>query len=337
MCSRRESSRSATICPGSASTRDPAPSFPAAGNCRPLPIVARVVTAQEASPPRAPWCRVQRGLAAAVLSLALWSFGIAAVPAGNLAEIARAGRLHVAVYRDYAPFADGAQGIDVDVAKALAAKLGVKADVKAYPDADSIDGDLRNIIWRGHPLWRERLADVMMHVPVDEEVMRKNEQVRIFAPYFSERIVIVRSRTRIPELPTLQIFTSEKIGVQAETVEDRYLMDSFGGVLRENVVHFATIGEAMAALAKNEIAAVMGRQTLIEANLPKNKASYVISPAPAPGIATTGWQLGLAVKADNRELAAALERAMTELRQDGTIKRIFTKRGLSYRAPESSP
>ena len=275
------------------------------------------------------WTRRARCLVA----LAAWWGGTGVASAGTLEEIKRAGRLHVAVYHEHAPFSDDGQGVDVDVAKALAEKLGLVAEVKAYPDADSIDGDLRNIIWRGHPLWRERLADVMMHVPVDPHVIQKNEQVLIFAPYFRERLVVARNKSRIPNLPTLQIFSSERIGVQVETLEDRYLVSSFGGLLRENVVHFGDLLKATAALLKDEVSAVMGRQTIIEAGLGEAAARFEISTAPAPGLATTGWELGLAVKADNPELAAALGKAMAELLQDGTVERIFKKRGLSYRAP----
>ena len=276
-------------------------------------------------------------LARSLIALVAWSMAVSAVSAATFEDIKASGRLHVAVYHDYPPFADGGQGIDVDVGNALAEKLGLKAEVKAYPDADSIDGDLRNIIWRGHPLWKERLADVMMHVPVDPYVIQKNEQVRIFAPYFRERLVVARNRVRIPQLPTLQVFTSEKIGVQVETVEDRYLVSGFGGLLRENVVHFATLAAATAALTKGEVAAVMGRQTLIEAGLGDQASRFEISTAPTPGIAITGWELGLAVKADNPELAAALEKAMGEVLGEGAIERIFKKRGLSYRAPAGAP
>ncbi len=271
-----------------------------------------------------------------VFALALWTASASAAPAASLQDVKREGTLHVAVYKDYAPFADEGEGIDVDVAKALAARLGVAAEVKGYPDADDIDGDLRNIIWRGHHLWRERLADVMMHVPVDPHVIEKNDKVLIFAPYFRERIVVARNRTRIPNLPTLQIFSSEKIGVETETMEDRYLVSSFGGLLRENVVHFKTLKDATDALLKGEVSAVMGRQTLIEAGLGKEASRFEIGPAPAPGLATTGWELGLAVKADYPDLKDALAQAMTEIVKDGTVERIFAKRGLSWRPPGSA-
>jgi polar amino acid transport system substrate-binding protein len=268
-----------------------------------------------------------------VVALAAWAAGVSAVPAASLEEVRRDGHLRVAVYRDFTPFADDGKGIDVEVAKALAAKLGVAADVKAYPEADDVDGDLRNIIWRGHHLWREPLADVMMHVPVDPHVIQKNDKVRIFAPYFRERLVVARNRARIPQLPTLQIFTTEKIGVEAETLEDRYLVGSFGGLLRENVVHFKSLNEAAAALLRGDVSAVMGRQTILEAALGKEASRFEITAAPAPGIATTGWELGLAVKADYPDLAEALSKAMADLLRDGTVQRIFASRGLSYRAP----
>lgn len=269
----------------------------------------------------------------AALAVALASWAAVAAAGDPSPRTRQPGVLRVAVYKSYPPFADGDQGIEVDLGKALAGKLGLTPEVRAYPDADSIDGDLRNIIWRGHPLWREGLADVMLHVPVDPHVIQKNDQVRIFGPYFRERLVVARSLARIPQLPTLQIFTTEKIGVEVETLEDRYLVGSFGGLLRENVVHFATLLAATAALVKGEVSAVMGRQTLIEAGLGSAASGFVITTAPAPGLATTGWELGMAVKADNPELAAALERAMGELLREGVVERAFTSRGLTYRAP----
>jgi polar amino acid transport system substrate-binding protein len=273
-------------------------------------------------------------LRAALLACAAWAATAHAAAEAPL-ETLEPGRLVVAVYKDFAPYALGEQGIDVEVAKALAGKLGLAPEIRDYPAADDVDGDLRNIIWRGHHLWRGRLADVMMHVPVDAWVIRKNEQVKIFAPYFRERLVVARNRSRIPQLPTLQAFTTEKIGVQVETVEDRYLMSSFGGLLRENVVHFGSMAEAVAALVAGKVAAVMGRQSVIEAALGAEAARFEIAAAPAPGLATTGWELGLAVKADRTGLAAALQRAMGELLADGTIERIFAKRAITYRPPST--
>jgi polar amino acid transport system substrate-binding protein len=282
----------------------------------------------------APRARAARVATRTCLALCLASSAVARA-ADDAPQALQAGHLVVAVYKDNAPFSDAEKGIDVDLGKALAAKAGLTPEVREYPAADDIDGDLRNIIWRGHHLWRGKLADVMMHVPVDPWVIRKNEQVKIFAPYFHERLVLARNRARIPQLPTLQIFTSEKIGVQVETLEDRYLMTSFGGLLRENVVHFGSIADAAAALLKGDVAAIMGRESIIQATLAKDAARFEIGPAPAPGLALSGWDLGLAVKADHPELAATLERAMHDLITDGTIERIFAQRSVKYRPPSA--
>jgi ABC-type amino acid transport substrate-binding protein len=268
--------------------------------------------------------------ACVVLLMTSWAMAASAsVPE----DIKQKGRLRVAVYHEFAPFSNDEKGVDVDIASALAAKLGVAAEISSFPDAEKVDDDLRNVVWKGHYLLNQPLADVMMHVPVDRRLAEKNEQVKIFAPYYAERLVVARNRNRIPNLVTLQVFTSEKIGVQSDTVEDSYLWNSFGGALRPNVVHFGTMETATAALRKNEIAAVMGRQVFLEAGLGEDAQRFGIAPVSTPGLSITGWDIGLAVKADRPELAAALDQAMAELLKEGAIQAIFAKRGLTYLPP----
>jgi ABC-type amino acid transport substrate-binding protein len=272
-------------------------------------------------------------LARCLLAAAL---AVSGASAGSLQDTRQSGRLRVAVYGDYAPFSDDGEGIDVDVARAAAARMGLSVEITTFKEGDSVDDDLRNMIWRGHYLRKEPLADVMMHVPVDAFLAEKNDKVRILAPYFRERLVVARNRNRIPQLPTLQAFSTEKIGVQFDTIEDHYLFNAFGGLLRPNIVHFATTLQAVAALRKNEVAAVMGRQSHIEAGLAGGGDAFAVAPVATPGLSMTAWDVGVAVKADNPELAAAVGKAMAEIRQDGTVERIFTKRGLTYAAPRAS-
>jgi polar amino acid transport system substrate-binding protein len=252
--------------------------------------------------------------------------------AGTVQDIRDRARLIVAVYKDFAPFSDDGQGIDVDVGKALAEKLGLTAEIMSFKDGETVDDDLRNVIWKGHFLWNQPLADVMMHVPVDQNLARKNDMVTILAPYFSEQLVVARNRNRIPQLVTLDALSGERVAVQFDTIEDHYLMNSFGGLLRENVVHFGTIGEAVAALRKNEVAAVMGSRIQIESSMAGAGAGYAIASVATPGLTLSGWDIGVAVNAANPELAALVDKAMAEMREDGTVKRIFTRRGLTYSA-----
>ena len=96
---------------------------------------------------------VLRG-AAATLALTLGA-GLAAgrAAAADLAGITAKGFLRIAVYRDFQPWSwqqDGVlTGIDVDLGKAIAAKLGVKPDFLELTADEDVGDDLRNGVWRG--------------------------------------------------------------------------------------------------------------------------------------------------------------------------------------------
>jgi ABC-type amino acid transport substrate-binding protein len=98
-------------------------------------------------------------------------------------------------------------------------------------------------------------------------------------------------------------------------------------------MHFKSIGYAVDALKKNEVAAVLGPRGEIEGALGTDNGNFYIGPMPMPGVYRTRWDLGLAVKSENDNLAAAIAKAMSELRADGTIMHIFARSGLTYRPP----
>ena len=123
---------------------------------------------------------------------------MAALPAraDALETIRQRGRLRVAVYTDFAPYSmAGAKGIDADLGRALAAKLGVSAEIVAYNADEDMNDDLRNMVWKGHYLGYGP-ADVMLHVPVDKYFMQQNKQALIFAPYMREQVVLVQELER---------------------------------------------------------------------------------------------------------------------------------------------
>ncbi len=53
--------------------------------------------------------------------------------ADTMQQIRDRARLIVAVYKDFAPFSDDGEGIDVDIARALAEKLGLTAEIRGRP------------------------------------------------------------------------------------------------------------------------------------------------------------------------------------------------------------
>lgn len=255
------------------------------------------------------------------------------VHAEALDEVKQKGVIRIAVYDNHEPFSENGKGIDVDIGKALAAKLGFKPDIFDFEAGEDMSDDFRNMIWKGHYL-NPRMADVMLHVPVDKVLMQKNDKVHIFAPYFNEQIAVIRNTVKIPVFVGLEAFTRSKIGVEGDTISDHFMVGALGGRFRESVVHFKKITQACEALKEEKIEVIMGSRSQIEACFDgKIPSKFALTPFTDGGISVKDWNLGLAVKADSPQLGKMLEDAMKSLRDDGTIQKIFEKHGVSYQQP----
>ncbi|MBP5987015.1 MAG: transporter substrate-binding domain-containing protein [Azonexus sp.] len=246
--------------------------------------------------------------------------------------ILKRGRLSFAVYNEFPPYSDNEKGLDVDIAKALAAKLGLKAEIIGFKAGEEMADDLRNMVWKGHYL-RGNPADVMMRVPVDPILAKANDKVRIFAPYHYEVIGMARVASRVPApagsaAVALEVFTREKIGVEGESLADSFLLSVLRGRLKENVVHFRTIAEAAKALREDSIAAIMAPRGELEGAL-GGDTRFVIDEAKLGELNPKGWPVGMAVKAEAADLSTALAGALAELQKDGTVAAIFKKHGVT--------
>ncbi|HXH02439.1 MAG TPA: transporter substrate-binding domain-containing protein [Candidatus Competibacteraceae bacterium] len=258
--------------------------------------------------------------------------------AGALDEIREKGVLRVAVYQDFAPYSyqEGGRykGLDVDLARALAERLGVGLALMPITADESVEDDLRNAVWRGHYLGGGT-ADVMMHVPVDPRFAARNERVRIFAPYYQERIAIAHRQAEIADVASLEVFAEHKVGVELESVADRYLITTRGGALRANVVHFRSVDQACQALRQGQVPALMAQRAQLEHCVGAAAQEFAISAVPEPNVVLFTWSVGLAVKADAEDLRQALEAAFEQVRQQGRLQSIFDGNGLRYQPPAS--
>jgi polar amino acid transport system substrate-binding protein len=275
--------------------------------------------------------------------LGLWVLAaglLAAVPVrGDELEAIRAGgKIRIAVYNDFPPYSSAGKGIDVELARAIAARLGVGADLVWFNADENMDDDLRNMVWKGHYLGG-RTAHLMMHVPVDPLLVENNDKVRIFAPYHREQLAVARNTLRIPGFSGtagLEAFTREKVGVETATLADDFLMGAFGGRLRDNVVHFKSLAEAAAALREGRVAAVMGPFAELEGAVGRGTPKIAVEPFRPTGLAVSSWNVGVAVKKDNGELAAAVEQAIRALLDEGTVQRIFAGQSVTHTPPAPS-
>ena len=250
----------------------------------------------------------------------------------QMEAIRQRSRLSIAVYNNFAPYSDAGRGIDADIGKALAEKLGLTADIVGFKAGEEMSDDLRNMVWKGHYL-RGEPADVMMHVPVDPILAEGNDKVRIFGQYHVETMAMARIASRVPvpvgsAAVALEVFTREKIGVEGETLADAFLLSALHGRLRENVVHFRSVAEASAALGSGAISAVLAPRGELEGAL-RGETRFAIDEAKLGGLTAKRWPLGMAVKAEATGLAAALEGALAELERDGTIAAIFKRHAVT--------
>ena len=100
-----------------------------------------------------------------------FQLGAAAQELSDWAKVQASGVLTVAVYNYLAPYSHEGKGIDVDIAKALAAKLGLGLRVRAFTEDEEFSDDIRNMVTRGHYL-AGAPADILMHAPVDAYIMQ---------------------------------------------------------------------------------------------------------------------------------------------------------------------
>ena len=272
----------------------------------------------------------------------LWLKAVAALPfaaclpahADALEAVRQRGRLRIAVYNDFPPYSmSGGKGIDADIGRAIAQRLGLTAEIVGFKADDDMGDDLRNMVWKGHYLGTQP-ADVMLHVPVDEVLARANDKVRIFGPYHRETVALARNPERVPALSgsaavALEIFTREKIGVETTSLADSFLLSVLNGRLRENVVHFPTVAEAAKGLADGRVSAVLATRAELEAALQGN-GKLVLEPAKFAELKIDNWPLGMAVKVEEQALAEAIAGAVADMRRDGSIAAIFKQHGITY-------
>jgi cystine transport system substrate-binding protein len=242
----------------------------------------------------------------------------------DMEKIRASGKLSFAVYENFAPFSGKSGGIDVDLAEALAKKLGLKASFIPFPAGENIDDDLRNMVWKGHYLGIGP-ADVMMHVPVDRAVMKKNDKVEIFAPYYRDAIRLARSLKSIPNLNGAESLTGKRLGAEKVSISAMVLLGDAS--LRDNVQIFPSPAEALQKLKVGELDAVVAARSEIESVIRDDK-QIEITEAPFERLPRKGWVTGMAVNKENTELANLLQAAINEMFESGEMAAVFAKHGV---------
>jgi ABC-type amino acid transport substrate-binding protein len=257
----------------------------------------------------------------------------------DLARIRASGMLKVAVYKDNAPLSSGAandmQGLDVALAQALARQMNLSLSLLPFDAGENMNDDLRNMVWRGHYLGYGP-ADVMLQVPGDKYLMARNRQVLILAPYMRQSLVLVFDTTRLADVTSPDDLKGFQLAAERGAGATSALMGYSGGLLRNQVGIHNTGTLAVQALLDGKAAAAYVTRAQAESVLARAEVTpgqYRLTSLALSGLPDNGWPVGMAIKAEHKELGQALEVALQSIRSSGELLAIFKQHGMTLTAP----
>ncbi len=198
---------------------------------------------------------------------------------------------------------DTVVGIDAEIADAIAAKLGLTAQVENM-DFDAIV-----------PAVTTGKVDIgLAGMTVDEDRLKN---VNFSTPYVEAgQAIIVKDGSDIASVADL---SGKVIGVQRGTTGDEYVSDDANGVGAASIERYANGPDAAQALLTDKIDAVV---------IDNEPAKKLV--ANADGLVKldetlTSEQYAIAISKDNTALLDAVNNALAELEADGTLQTIFDK------------
>lgn len=267
--------------------------------------------------------------------------------ARSIDDIKNSGEIFIAVYEDFPPYSymeNGvAKGIDIELGTKVAKSLNVKA-IWNFTDFDeTLSGDLRNNIWRGNIVHKNK-ADVMFRIPYDYDYLRitnkstgelETEMVSIKGPYQSEKWVIITKKDIIPEVNTLGVFAYHTVGVEVDTLPDLHLTGFARGLIAKNVKHYTKMSEIVADFKSGQLDAIAGLKSQLEFLLDykNNKDKYFLTDN-IPQMKSQ-WDLATATASTYKDLSYHVDSILNEAFNNGEIKKIFENYGVEYIPPTS--
>jgi polar amino acid transport system substrate-binding protein len=221
--------------------------------------------------------------------------------------IKEAGTLRVGVDLDYPPFAgqDNGQkvGIDIDVASALAERLGLKVVLVEVAPSEAATA------------LADGTADVVMSVPLDQSAEGK---VAYGGSYISDAPVLfaqVASGSVEPSL-TVQRLGEDTIGAQYGSPAFWYLQDQLG---EQYVKGYSTLEEPLAQLVDGSLKIAAG-DAVIGAYIARDLANVRVV-----GQLKPANLIGVGVRSDNVALQEAVRGKLDALAADGVLATIRKK------------
>lgn len=223
--------------------------------------------------------------------------------------------LRVAIEGAYPPFSQGNaksgwKGFDIDIANSICDRLSAKC-IFVQRDWDKIqDALLKNEA-------DAIVASMSITVPRKQRFDFTNRYYHTAARF----VALKDSEIEV----TTEGLTDKRIGVQTKTVHEAFLRNKFGGIAK--ISTYQTQGEALAALTGGKIDLFMGDAMALQGaflSKPAGKDFAFVGPD-YNDARWFGEGIGIAIRKENQDLRYKLNRALDEIRADGTYLKLSDK------------
>lgn len=225
----------------------------------------------------------------------------------------------------YAPiefFEEGTQnpqGLDIDLANALAKKLGVRAEF-INTGFDGIIGALN----------ASRFDIIMSAMTVTEE----REKEIDFIPYFNAGTDILVRAGNPKGIESIEDLSGLTVGVQIATIQVDQLAEANEKLKAAGKPEINVLTFDQNPLAVEQLRAGRADAVIADSPVVANDARLSDGALEALGLTIEAAPYGIGVRKGSSELKAALEEALAALIDDGTYEEILSKWGLESGAIE---
>ena len=244
------------------------------------------------------------GLVVAGVSLA------APARADDLAKIKKSGEMKIALSGAYPPFSmvndqNQVVGFDVSIGKAIAEKIGVKPKIVTT----AWDGIIAGLLADKY----DTIVGSMTITP------QREKAVDFVGPYYhAGRAIFVSKDSKIRSMNDLK---GKTIGVTLGETHEKWARQQTD--MNWTIKTYKGLPELLLELEHGRIAAMIINSVPGEVAIQKNHQP--IRKLDTPNIEGGHVEVGIAIRKNNPDLKAAMQKALDEIMKDGTYKKIAMK------------
>ncbi|MEC0230257.1 transporter substrate-binding domain-containing protein [Paenibacillus alba] len=236
----------------------------------------------------------------------------ATTASSNLLEtIKKNGKIRIGLMGTYAPYnflndKKEVDGFDADVAKQVAKRIGVQAEF--------ITGEFSGLI---EGLQKDKYDALISQVTITDD---RKKTMDFSTPYIKNSVSIVVKADNT-SIKSLEDFKGKKIGVGLGTNDEKYLREvALPKVGNFEIPTYNDVITSLTDLNVGRIDATINNMFAIQPLVEKN--NFKIK---AVGQPIKEDFAGIAIRKNNQELLDALNKALDDMKTDGTFKEIFKK------------